>query len=248
MKGLLEQVFSTREVHKVLRVYPPDSKEDDDSAALSAAPAWRPRRRAGGALQLTKALYTLQRQLDGQPITCQLLPNHDDSFAMSVRGHGLISCSTVPDCERLFQKAFPQVRQRSTAPQDSSMDGFGTQEGCDDMTCDVSGQHCTDMFCTYAAVSAPQAKRIQCIQPMYCTDSFCNSGTVIGAMFTDMDSSAGVEGTQNGHSYVPGVCISTSVLRAAHQLLALPPQQCCSSGQRSPCHVPGHACQRKRRS
>ena len=107
------QVFSTREVHKALRVCPAsgqvDGPSESSSAPSTAAPAWRPRWRTGGALKLTQALYTLQHQLDGQTITCQLLPNRDGSFAMSVRGQGLISCSTVPDCERLFQTAFPQV-------------------------------------------------------------------------------------------------------------------------------------------
>ncbi len=108
------QVFSTREVHKALRVCPAGTQMKDESesslAASSAAPAWCPRRRTGGALQLTQALYTLQRQLDGQPITCQLLPNRNGSFAMSVRGQGLISCSTVSECKRLFETAFPQVK------------------------------------------------------------------------------------------------------------------------------------------
>lgn len=100
------QVFSTREVHKALRVLPADA---DEAPSSSAPPAWRPRWRTGGRLQLTHALYRLQRQLDGQHITCQLLPNHDGSFALSVRGQGLVSCSTVPDCQRLFETAFPQV-------------------------------------------------------------------------------------------------------------------------------------------
>ena len=103
-----EQVFSTREVHKALRVHPAGS-QGAESATPPAAPAGRPQWRTGGTLQLTQALYTLQRQLDGQPISCQLLPNRDGSFAVSVRGQGLISCSTVTDCERLFHEAFPQV-------------------------------------------------------------------------------------------------------------------------------------------
>ena len=95
-------------MHKALRVQPPGGQEDE-SAPISVPPAWRPCWRTGGTLQLKQALYTLQRQLDGQPITCRLLPNRDGSFALSVRGQGLISCSTVPDCERLFHTAFPQV-------------------------------------------------------------------------------------------------------------------------------------------
>ena len=118
-------MFSAREVHKALRVLPAGSQGDE-----SAASSWRPRWRTDGALHLAQALYTWQRQLDGQPITCQLLPNQDGSFALSVRGQGLISCSTVPDCERLFREAFPQVSNvlRGTYG-GSSMDGHLLADG-----------------------------------------------------------------------------------------------------------------------
>ena len=106
------QVFSTREVHKALRVLPAHADEARSSLAL---PAWRPRWRTGGRLHLTRALFRVQRQLDGQRITCQLLPNQDGSFALSVRGQGLVSCSTVPDCQRLFETAFPQVSRSTLA-------------------------------------------------------------------------------------------------------------------------------------
>lgn len=99
------QVFSAREVHKSMRVVPEPAAE---SAKTSAA-TWQPRWRTGGRLQLTQALYRLDRRLDGQPITCQLLPNRDGSFAMSIRGQGLVACSTVPECQRLFVTAFPWV-------------------------------------------------------------------------------------------------------------------------------------------
>ena len=106
MHSFWMQVFSTREVHKALRVLPAHA---DEAMSSSALPAWRPRWRTGGSLHLTHALFRVQRQLDGQRITCQLLPNQDGSFALSVRGQGLVSCSTVPDCQRLFETAFPQV-------------------------------------------------------------------------------------------------------------------------------------------
>ena len=99
------QVFSAREVHKSLLVV---SEPAADSAETSTA-TWQPRWRTGGRLQLTQALYRLDYRLDGQPITCQLLPNQDGSFAMSARGQGLVTCSTVADCQRLFATAFPQV-------------------------------------------------------------------------------------------------------------------------------------------
>ena len=101
------QVFSAREVHKSLRVLPEPAAESAETAAAT----WQPRWRTGGRLQLTQALYRLDYRLDGQPITCQLLPNQDGSFAMSVRGQDLVACSTVADCQRLFATAFPQVSQ-----------------------------------------------------------------------------------------------------------------------------------------
>ena len=101
------QVFSAREVHKSLRVVPEPAAESPETSAAT----WQPRWRTGGRLQLTQALYRLDCCLDGQPITCQLLPNQDGSFAMSVRGQGLVACSTVPECQRLFATAFPQASQ-----------------------------------------------------------------------------------------------------------------------------------------
>ena len=99
------QVFSAREVRKSLRVVLEPAAE----SAKTTAATWQPRWRTGGRLQLTQALYRLDCRLDGQPITCQLLPNQDGSFAMSVRGQGLVACSTASECQRLFATAFPQV-------------------------------------------------------------------------------------------------------------------------------------------
>ena len=85
------QVFSAREVHKSLRVVPEPAAE---SAETSAA-TWQPRWCTSGRLQLTQALYRLDYRLDGQPITCQLLPNQDGSFAMSVRGQAWLPAALL---------------------------------------------------------------------------------------------------------------------------------------------------------